>query len=155
MGIGDPKLSILFAWKMQYALVLTVVATPVQPAIHPHPLPGQPLRDDSAYLHYSTLTSYHVAKPAVANDQRERPLGVDRAALDHSRSNVSELGRQVAVNFEPDADFHKCGGCPRHFCFLMFLERPQYRLQPSGSQAPSAAAVGRGVLPCRPVRHPA
>ena len=25
VGIGDPKLSILFAWKMQYALTLTVV----------------------------------------------------------------------------------------------------------------------------------
>jgi hypothetical protein len=25
VGIGDPKLSIFFAWKMQYALVLTVV----------------------------------------------------------------------------------------------------------------------------------
>src|SRR5215813_12697695 len=26
----------------------------------------------------------------------------------------SELGRQVAVDFEPDADFHDCGSCPVH-----------------------------------------
>jgi len=26
----------------------------------------------------------------------------------------SELGRQVAVNFESDADLHECGSCPVH-----------------------------------------
>jgi hypothetical protein len=26
----------------------------------------------------------------------------------------SELGRQVAVDFESDADFHECGSCPVH-----------------------------------------
>jgi len=28
----------------------------------------------------------------------------------------SELGRQVAVDFESDADFHECGSCPVHSC---------------------------------------
>jgi hypothetical protein len=44
---------------------------------------------------------------------------------DTSRS-ISELSRQVAVDFETDADFHECGGCPLHFIFLMFLERTEY-----------------------------
>ena len=34
----------------------------------------------------------------------------------------SELGRQVAVDFESDADFHKCGSCPVHsFLSLRFI----------------------------------
>ena len=27
----------------------------------------------------------------------------------------SELGRQIAVDFESDADFHECGSCPVHW----------------------------------------
>jgi len=34
VGIGDPKLSILSAWKMQYALTLTVVPFEFPPATH-------------------------------------------------------------------------------------------------------------------------
>jgi hypothetical protein len=39
----------------------------------------------------------------------------------------SELGRQVAVDFESDADFHKCGSCPVHSC-LQFHNNQQPKL---------------------------
>ena len=50
--------------------------------------------------------------------------------------NVSELGRQVAVDFEPDADFHKCGGCPRHLLFPYSLAITLYGLHHAWPQAP-------------------
>ena len=39
----------------------------------------------------------------------------------------SELGRQVAVDFESDADFHECGSCPVHSC-LQFHNNQQPKL---------------------------
>src|SRR5262249_14001793 len=36
----------------------------------------------------------------------------------------SELCRQVAVDFESDADFHECGSCPVHSC-LQFHNNQQ------------------------------
>jgi hypothetical protein len=36
----------------------------------------------------------------------------------------SELGRQVAVDFESDADFHECGSCPVHSLFPPFHYKP-------------------------------
>jgi hypothetical protein len=39
----------------------------------------------------------------------------------------SELGRQVAVDFESDADFHECGSCPVH-SYLQFHNNQQPKL---------------------------
>src|SRR5438132_11381972 len=37
-----------------------------------------------------------------------------RRAISKKMPRGSELGRQVAVDFESDADFHECGSCPVH-----------------------------------------
>jgi hypothetical protein len=70
VGIGDPKLSILFAWKMQYALTLTVVPFEIPPATHRHPRLGRPLGPQCEF-HHSTLVFLcrrHAAP--VKNEQR-------------------------------------------------------------------------------------
>jgi hypothetical protein len=35
----------------------------------------------------------------------------------------SELGRQVTVDFQSNADFHKCGSCPVHLFLPLFQSR--------------------------------
>jgi len=45
--------------------------------------------------------------------QARRPAA-DGLFFNAKRGSKSELRRQVAVDFEPDADFHKCGSCPEH-----------------------------------------
>ena len=70
VGIGDPKLSILFAWKMQYALTLTLVPIRIPPATHRHPRLGRPLGPQCEF-HHSTLVFLcrrHAAP--VKNEQR-------------------------------------------------------------------------------------
>jgi hypothetical protein len=57
-------------------------------------------------------------RPAMRRDlssnvQARRPAA-DGLFFNAKRGSKSELRRQVAVDFEPDADFHKCGSCPEH-----------------------------------------
>jgi len=57
----------------------------------------------------------------------------------------SELGRQVAVDFESDADFHECGSCPVHSGFPSFhVQQLKSRDGKSGLPAPTGG-TGPGV----------
>ena len=57
-------------------------------------------------------------RPAIRRDLssivQARRLAADGLFFNAKRGSKSELRRQVAVDFEPDADFHKCGSCPEH-----------------------------------------
>jgi hypothetical protein len=53
---------------------------------------------------------------------KARRLAADGLFFNAKRGSKSELRRQVAVDFEPDADFHKCGSCPEH------SSSPQHRV---------------------------
>jgi hypothetical protein len=61
----------------------------------------------------------------------------------------SELGRQVAVDFESDADFHECGSCPVHSGLLTFRVQ-QLRLHhaKSGLPAPTGGTGPGGQWQC-------
>jgi hypothetical protein len=53
----------------------------------------------------------------------------------------SELGRQVAVDFESDADFHECGSCPVHSGLLTFhVQQLKLHEGKSGLPAPTGLA---------------
>jgi hypothetical protein len=54
----------------------------------------------------------------------------------------SELGRQVAVDFQSDADFHECRSCPVHSPLPPFHTRQQHKLP----QPPTARRLGCGFL---------
>jgi hypothetical protein len=46
--------------------------------------------------------------------QAHSPPGHKAAGYLNGKCPRSELSRQVAVDFESDADFHECGSCPVH-----------------------------------------
>ena len=48
--------------------------------------------------------------------QANSPPGHKPAGYLNGKCPRSELGRQVAVDFESDADFHECESCPVHSC---------------------------------------
>ena len=54
-----------------------------------------------------------IRRDLSSNVQARRPAA-DGLFFNAKRGSKSELRRQVAVDFEPDADFHKCGSCPEH-----------------------------------------
>ena len=59
----------------------------------------------------------------------------------------SELGRQVAVDFESDADFHECGSCPVHSRLPISSQRSSIT-RPS-SRSTVVVTVRRNVVgPC-------
>jgi hypothetical protein len=45
---------------------------------------------------------------------------VGRRAISNRMRRASKFGRKVAVDFESDADFHKCRRCPVHSCLPTF-----------------------------------
>ena len=96
------------------------------------------------------------------------------------KESCSEFGWQIAVDFEPDADFHECGSCPVHSRLpisrnggvscdrhpvqsqssqcdmmswtLMLAEADRVFMPPIGPpMPPPAIASGRGVA--KPSRH--
>ena len=52
--------------------------------------------------------------------QANSPPACGPAGYLNGMRSGSELGRQVAVDFESDADFHECGSCPVHSCLPTF-----------------------------------
>jgi hypothetical protein len=62
---------------------------------------------------------------------RERPLAESNSPPVHKPAGYfnrmrrgSELGRQIAVDFESDADFHQCGSSPVHSFLPLFHYKP-------------------------------
>jgi hypothetical protein len=55
-----------------------------------------------------------LARPAGRLGKQIARLACGPGGLSQWDSSGSELGRQVAVDFESDADFHECGSCPVH-----------------------------------------
>jgi len=88
----------------------------IPPATHRHPRLGRPLGPQREF-HHSTLVFLCRCHAAPVKRAKIKAARCWPRGLRSSRSNVSELGGQVAVDFEPNADFHKCGGCPRHLLF--------------------------------------
>jgi hypothetical protein len=56
----------------------------------------------------------HLARPAGRLGKQIARLACGPGGLSQWDASGSELGRQVAVDFESDADFHECGSCPVH-----------------------------------------
>jgi hypothetical protein len=55
-----------------------------------------------------------LARPAGRLGKQIARLACGPGGLSQWDASGSELGRQVAVDFESDADFHECGSCPVH-----------------------------------------
>jgi hypothetical protein len=65
-----------------------------------------------------------VLEPAVRLASNSPPVHKPAGYFNRSVVRGSELGRQVAVDFESDADFHKCGSCPVHSLLAPFHYKP-------------------------------
>jgi hypothetical protein len=75
--------------------------------------------------HPSDASSLLLAPAASQNSGRgfsitANPPACGPAGVVQRLAMRSELGRQVTVDFESDADFHKCGSCPGHLLLPAF-----------------------------------
>jgi hypothetical protein len=65
-------------------------------------------------------------KSRRARSQNETAAADATAVSVTTRNQRSELGRQIAVDLEADADFDECRGCPGHG-FSPLRARPPFR----------------------------
>jgi cytochrome c556 len=97
---------------------------------------------------------FHCGKPPPAAEPRTR--AVNRPIQDRRECAESELGRQISVDLEADADLNEARGCPRHWSpSVKFSKQEQSSARQARAQAPAYTGASRPPsLKARPKEKP-